>query len=349
MELTKIRNHIAGWILFILYENLILLSVNQVALPFADYLLHLLLIFIFFYFNTVLVFNTQVLSGSGRLQIALLVAAELFIYFTFIGLAYFIRPFPRWDSNFLSLVITALEKNSWRALYFLWLSGFYWLGVAYVRQKQQVHEMSERKAQVLSEKTEVEKKLQTTQNAFLQSQINPHLLFNTLNFIYNSVEKASHEASEMVMIVNELMRYALREPDHEGKIELAEEIKNIDSFTKLNKLRFANKTFINMIIKGDFRNVRIYPQVLLPLIENIFKHGDLSSDSNPAVVNINYFDGVLYFRSLNRKRKGKSLESSSIGLDNVKNRLNSYYPDLHEFKIHQTTDTFQINLIIRLK
>ncbi|WP_207428618.1 sensor histidine kinase [Pedobacter sp. SYSU D00535] len=349
MDFKKIGKHIFGWILFLFYEFLLKISGKGNFIPEREYSIHLILIFVIFYFNSFLAFNSQINLRSNPIFLCLLTLAELLIYGAFTTLSFLVLENTSMRNFNGTTLLEYLDENAWRAMYFVSLSFFYWLGVAHVKQRRKSRELSKLQLQLLAEKSEMEKKLQVSQNSFLQSQINPHLLFNTLNFIYNSVQKASDEASEMVMIVNDLMRYALREPDHEGKIELAEEVLNVENFIRLNQLRFGNKVFVNIVKTGLEEEVRIYPQVLLPLVENMFKHGDLSEVKNPALIHINYVNGILYFRAVNKKRKRKVIKSSSIGLANVKLRLNNYYPNDHEFKVQESKDSFQINLVIRLK
>ena len=134
MDIIKIRDHIIGWTIFIAFENLIIMSVTEVGISVPDYLLHILLIFIFFYFNTILIFNTQVLSNVKRRHVVLLVLAELLIYSAFVSLAYIIRPVQNLSGRNIALLFQTLQDNVWRLLYFIWLSGFYWLGVAYLKK-----------------------------------------------------------------------------------------------------------------------------------------------------------------------------------------------------------------------
>jgi LytS/YehU family sensor histidine kinase len=132
----------------------------------------------------------------------------------------------------------------------------------------------------------LEKALLATENAYLKSQINPHFLLNTLNFLYNSVSKLSEKIADSVMTLSDIMRYALTNADEDGKVKLESEIEHISNFIKLNQARFNQRLCIELLMEGDPEGLRIIPLVLITLAENVFKYGDLLSESYPAKINI---------------------------------------------------------------
>lgn len=199
-------------------------------------------------------------------------------------------------------------------------------------------------------KLEVEKNLIKAENAFLQAQINPHLLFNTLNFIYNSVRRTSADAAECVMLLSQLMQYSLEDISDDNKIHLDLEIEQIDNFLKLNQLRFKNHLYIHATFSGDFARIRVPPLILLTLVENIYKHGDLTDSKNPASIEITADKNELLFRSRNKIRPPHpyQLPGRSIGLNNVKTRLETHYPNKHHLETKNEGLTFFTELKLSL-
>ena len=171
---------------------------------------------------------------------------------------------------------------------------------------------------------ELERNLFKAKNAYLTSQINPHLLFNTLNFIYSNLYDVSKKAAEIVLLLSDMMRYSLTEIGEDGKVELSQEVDHIKNMISLNQARFNDKLQIKLNLNGDF-TVRIIPLVLLTFIENVFKHGDLSDHNNPAQINISYYNNILEFYCSNKLRKVNTKRGDAIGIENSKTRLEIAY------------------------
>ena len=123
-----------------------------------------------------------------------------------------------------------------------------------------------------SELLAVKMKLAQSENAYLQQQMNPHMLFNSLAFIHSTVYKISHEAAENVILLTDILRFSIEETDADGKIQLSSEAEQIENMIKINAYRFDHSLRISYIIEGDLTGHKIIPLVLMTLTENIFKH-----------------------------------------------------------------------------
>jgi len=200
------------------------------------------------------------------------------------------------------------------------------------------------------QKIELIKQKKESEMILLRSQINPHFLFNTLNNIYSLVYSKSVDAHKAVMKLSELLRYSLYKADEE-KVSLEEEINYLLTYINLELLRIKEKGFIEKRISGDFNGVEIAPLLLLPFVENAFKHCDKNSKTPVIRLNIILVENTLEFSIQNRIEKIKEnnyAETGGIGLANVKKRLELQYYGKYELNISTTDADFKANLKIQL-
>jgi two-component system LytT family sensor kinase len=186
---------------------------------------------------------------------------------------------------------------------------------------------------------------------FLKSQIHPHFLFNTLNNLYALTLKKSDKAPEMVIQLSNLLEYTLYS-GKETEVRLKEEIKQIKGYIDLEKLRFGNRLKIKTDIDGNVDGLMIAPLLLLPFVENSFKHGASTDLKSPFIdIKLNVKDNRLVF-SLSNSTGIESPKNEGykegIGLKNVKRRLELLYPRKHSLEIIQKNDIFDVNLTLEL-
>ncbi len=195
---------------------------------------------------------------------------------------------------------------------------------------------------------ELENQNLTSELAFLKSQINPHFLFNTLNNIHTLAYKKSDGAPEAIMKLSELMRYMIYESDVEF-VPLDKEVQHLKSFITLNELRFKTKDIVSLTTEGNLDSTMIAPLVLLPFIENAFKHGYLLNEKGAIRARLKVEDGI-YFEVENRTVPlGMEVSKDSvggIGLDNIKRRLDLIYPNRYTLDVEDTSQSFSIRLNI---
>ena len=177
---------------------------------------------------------------------------------------------------------------------------------------------------------------------FLRSQVNPHFLFNTLNNIYSLVYEQSPKAPPAMLQLSELMRYMLYEKKE--MVPLSKEWDYICNFITLQQLRFDYECPVELKIEGDPSLYRIPPYLLIPFIENAFKHGDFRSD--PLKIHLKISEGSLLFITSNRVSIHNKDESGGIGLDNVKRRLELLYPGKYEMETKTENGLFTARLLI---
>lgn len=183
---------------------------------------------------------------------------------------------------------------------------------------------------------------------FLKSQINPHFLHNTLNSFYARSLPLSKELAEGILTLSEMMRYALGESSTaDGRVLLRDEIEHLRNFIKMNQFRFRGHLHVQLEVEGVLNGAVIVPFVLITLVENIFKHGDLSDAEHPIRICIEVKDHHLRYYSKNRKKKGPKELSTGIGLDNIQKRLQLAYGDDYALNIKDEDDCYTTELRIK--
>lgn len=190
-------------------------------------------------------------------------------------------------------------------------------------------------------------KLQAEVN-YLRSQVNPHFLFNTLNSLYALTIKKSDEAPEIVLKLSGLMEYMLYESD-ETYVPLEKEISYLSNYLELEKIRQGNHADIQLTVTGNMDKCLIPPFLILPLVENAFKHG-ISRAVHDAYLHIHIEAGKsLEVRIANNKLNFQQPgQNGGIGLLNLRKRLELLYPDKHELKITDKPGRYQVLLKIDL-
>lgn len=184
----------------------------------------------------------------------------------------------------------------------------------------------------------------TAETAFLKSQVNPHFLFNTLNNIYSLVYKKSEQALPAILKLSELMRYNMKDSQTD-KIELSKEVDYIKSFIHLQTLRIENAQ-VNFTINDNINSIKIAPLLLIPFVENSFKHGVVDNPEKPFEINLHTEKNIVNFTVKNYIRQGNKDESSGVGLQNVQRRLQMIYPGKHQLTVSNDNNQYICQLQI---
>jgi hypothetical protein len=198
---------------------------------------------------------------------------------------------------------------------------------------------------------ELESKQAQAELDLLKSQVNPHFLFNSLNSIYSLTLKSSPKSSEAVMLLSDLMRYIL-ETSKKKFVPIKEEIKFIENYIELEKLRLGSNFTLNYKTTGVDSNLFIAPMILITFVENVFKHGVSANQSNNTFdICIDIAKTELHFTcSNNIVLKNNELEQkeNQTGIANVKRRLELLYSEQHNLTIEKNNGKFQVNLTVKL-
>lgn len=191
-------------------------------------------------------------------------------------------------------------------------------------------------------------KLKTEIN-YLRAQINPHFLFNTLNNLYGLALEKSEKTPEIVMRLSKMMDYMLYESD-DARVYLKKDVENIENYIAIERIRQGNNADIRFSVTGDAGYQKIVPLLLLPLIENGFKHG-VNKQIHAAWLDIQLqiLPGEVQLTVRNNYKETQQEEDrNGIGLANLKKRLELFYPGKYNLFTSQNENQFEARLSIQL-
>ncbi|GAA4196147.1 hypothetical protein GCM10022289_01400 [Pedobacter jeongneungensis] len=195
----------------------------------------------------------------------------------------------------------------------------------------------------------MENELSIAQYDYLRAQINPHLLFNTLSFLYDSIRKYNEDAGQAVLNLADLMRFSLEARESNEELpRLEEEIKQIFNLIELNKIRKDKEQFIDVVIPEDTKQFRFIPLVIITLLENMLKHGNLSRPEHPGLLELklSYAEFSIHTRNLISTKIHHS--GFNKGMENIEKRLRLAYGDNFTF-YYEKRDAMYFYVKIELK
>lgn len=230
----------------------------------------------------------------------------------------------------------SLERMTSATVDIAMVAGIASMLVLYARNKA----AKEREAQLEKEKVVAE--LQ-----FLKNQTNPHFLFNTLNNLYALARKQSEKTPEAILQLSKFMRFVLYDTNR-PTISLQEEVQMIGNYISLEKLRFGERVKVSFDTQKNLEAYQISPLILLPLVENAFKHGASELEEGGYInIVLEVEKGVLTFQVKNNFRPDSGIRSEGIGLSNLKRQLDLQYPG-YTLSGHIRDDAYSASLTLNL-
>ncbi len=187
-----------------------------------------------------------------------------------------------------------------------------------------------------------------TELDYLKAQINPHFLFNSLNTIFFQIDKHNLEARETLGKFSDMLRYQLYECNaHEIAIE--KELAYLKNFVDLQQLRRNGHDVIEFSVSNAVTNFSIPPLLLIPFIEIAFKHvSNFTDKKNEVKIALERHDNTVSLQVTNTTNNQAAPMPGGIGLKNVKRRLELLFPRRHKLGVKETTDRFEVTLILEL-
>jgi len=331
--------HFFCWLIFIAYEiSLSGLATNYV--PFIHYFLfYIINIGIFYSHSSFLIYHLSSSIVKNLWRVPLFVVIEMIIYclFALTFSAILNKYLYHRSSDLPFLNLRSLLVAVYRAMSFvLYGTGYYFL-VNYIRKRETS----------LTQEIENEKLKNDVLRAeqdFLRAQINPHLLFNTLSFIKYAAKKKPEEADEAVMRLSGIMGFAL-ENNHET-ILVTKELEQVENIIGLNQLRYNHTLIINYHKNMQNEEAAIIPIVLLTLVENIFKHGNLLDKDHPATIIIESDESQLSIKTSNLPNRNGEVISTHKGLANIRLRMDKFYNEDYQFSYGMDDNLFKVEITI---
>jgi sensor histidine kinase YesM len=185
----------------------------------------------------------------------------------------------------------------------------------------------------------------------LKAQVHPHFLFNTLNNIYSYAYTQPRMGADLTRKLSGLLKYMLTECNHPFVL-MEKEFRLIEDYLELEKIRYGGRLKLETEFRGDPADQYIAPLLLIPLVENTFKHG-VSNMLQYPWIKMRFLNEPDYFEfAISNSKPITAIpdkEEGSVGLKNVKNRLHLIYPGLHEFNVEEFPDSFHVTLKIYQK
>lgn len=227
-----------------------------------------------------------------------------------------------------------LRKTVFAALLMLFMSGFIKIAQEWFKSEQ------DREALKL-ENLNAELK-------FLKSQINPHFLFNCLNTIYSLAHKHSAQTEHAIIKLSTIMRYMIYE-SNEDKVQLQQELQYLEDYIDIQRLRLPEDIVVDYAVQGNPAGLRIEPMLLVPFVENAFKHGISYAEPSFIAIAVAIERNQVRLVVENAVFRQRVAEKGGIGLQNVKKRLELLYTEDHELEITEAENQFIVDLKIELK
>jgi len=321
-----INTHLICWAVYISYEVILAALMKGQFSSIYYYILFYALNISLFYSHAIFVMPNFLPNVMRIWYFVFLLFLEIGIYFLLTILFSHILHLISGQKSPTQLSWIYYVGSFYRAMLFIIFgSGYYFLLTFLKRNNDEM-----RKA------VEIERlqlRLVTLERDFLRSQINPHLFFNTLNFVKYAARKDATLAEEAILRLSEIMSFALdKNMDAHGL--LIAETKQAENIIRLNQMRFADKLKINFKITSFDTRTRTLPLILLTLVENVFKHADLSVEGNEAIIAVSVENDMVCYSTRNLiAGRSSAIVSTKKGLENISSRLESIFPKSHIYYV----------------
>ncbi|NOQ91367.1 MAG: GHKL domain-containing protein [Flavobacteriaceae bacterium] len=200
--------------------------------------------------------------------------------------------------------------------------------------------------ELLNKILETQLQIKSQELQYLKKQIHPHFLFNTLNTIYGFALKQSKNTPDIILKLSNLLDYILYQVD-KPKVSLKEEVSHIKEYVALEKMRFQDTLKVTFIADEIPEKAQIAPMILIPFVENAFKHGSLIDGFLKVDIKVHLNKGQLFFSIKNTILTDELKPNKvGIGLENIKKRLDLLFKNNHKLDIENKNNWFIVNLTI---
>ena len=332
--------HVVFWVLYSADELLSLLGITaELEYGFAGYLVYLSPILALAYLNLGVLVPRYLQNGKfGRFFIGAIAIALVYPLVMFVWEELILEWFGGNEGN-----IEFLENFGDYLSYYIYLAleMVFILGTTTSLKLFKDLVLAQRRIQTLENK-----KLQAELD-FLKAQINPHFLFNSINNIYVLTRVDPQKASETILKFSDLLSYQLYDCA-KPEVSLRKEVEYLRNFLDLQRIRKENAN-ISFEVTGEPNGIMIPPFLFITFVENAVKHGNSIREDGYIEVKMAIQEGEIEFMAVNSK--GEPLpesESSGLGLENAKRRLELMYPSRHRLLIEDMADSFAVQLNIKL-
>jgi LytS/YehU family sensor histidine kinase len=227
-------------------------------------------------------------------------------------------------------------------------SGYYLYKIR-ERERREKEQLKQLQFDNLVKQQQTEQELVETRNAYLKAQINPHFLFNTLDFVYHSISSNPVIASQAIIYLSKMMRFAI-DADKKGiYINLGEELMHVKTLFSLFKLRKPNYNLPEVSYDLTIAELEFIPLIILTIAENMIKHGDFSNPDLNSQLMVYISDNYLCISSRNPIYDSPKVASNHLGLENIQKRLIFSYGENVSFSYHIGMLEFELQIRVPIQ
>ncbi|WP_443938802.1 sensor histidine kinase [Pedobacter sp. MW01-1-1] len=345
--IVRHKIHFFSWAIFMACETVIIgLATGIFGDPMA-YLVHYFQNILLFYFCALWLYPKifiSRLSWIWRLPVFIGIVYIIYLTCSYVVDNFLLKETSWYGMHEISISKRYIFTQLWRALFFMGSSGFYFLFRRHQAEIETRKRMQQEHYQSLLSERDMALQLANAKNSYLKAQINPHLLFNTLSFIYQDIYLSSPKTAEAVMELSEIMRYSVNCEIRETFLELAEEIEQVKRLINLHAMRFEGEIFVDFRYQPNIGKQRFLPLVLLTLAENIFKHGVFQDPEYPAELSIDIRENYFVIQSKNWPSRKNTIKNMNKGLENIKQRLEITYGKSASFEHGLSQDYYIVKI-----
>lgn len=195
---------------------------------------------------------------------------------------------------------------------------------------------------------DLEQEKQQAEFAFLKMQLNTHFLMNSLNSIYSLALVRSPQVVDATHTLSDILAYMVAQPPVTSyRSKLVDEIRYLEDFIAMQRLRTGCEDGIQITVTGEPQSREIAPLLLVPFVENAFKHGIANQPAKPVSIHINCDEQELVFSVFNFKSGARKDRTGGIGLHNVRKRLDLVYPSQYQLDVRDNDADYYCKLSIR--
>jgi two-component system LytT family sensor kinase len=345
-KIRRLKYHFLWWSIFIIYEVVVVgLASGVYGKPF-DYFVHYLVNIALFYTHACLVLPFVFADNRRiylRLPTLLFIEICLYIYIN-VALNYWSN--GKYSQEILNPLNGYNMTSLHRCLYFIGFATGYYYIKKYIDEKNSRLESEKRELVSDIEKGKMREEVKDAQNAYLKAQINPHFLFNALNYIFIKIRNDQPNTANSILELSEIIRFAVDSENGPDKIELSSEIDQVKKLIHLYSLIQYDQNNLALEIQDGVDDLKFIPLILLTLTENIFKHGNLAVENCPARIMIFTDKGKLHIQTFNLTNTGINRSGNNYGIKNIEQRLGIAYGENAKFEQILMEDIFIVKLTV---
>ncbi|MCX3264907.1 sensor histidine kinase [Pedobacter agri] len=252
-------------------------------------------------------------------------------------------------SNYVGITLSFIGGATYRSIFFILISSGYFFLLQYLSQRAKAGALERENLEKQVHHETVLKDLALAKNAYLRAQMNPHLFFNSLSFIHRRIRKTDKVAGDMIVTLSDMMRYAIESNYSQEMITLSEEVEQVENLVSVFRTIHSDKFNLTLEYEEKLLSTTTIPLVLITLVENMYKHGELSNMQLPGKIMIYQSENMLTIHSQNQVSKESKAPSLATGLQNLKKRLKDVYQDEVTINWTSKSNIFELQIDLPLQ